>query len=894
MATLLRGRLNEPQEADQAIESMVASDPENYRVYLERGRYRQRFQKSDEDRKSVVADFQDALKRAPNESAIYIELARVAQQQTPPDWQEAVKILRAGLEANPKSGDLYLPLAMVELRTGKPDDAVETFRRGLEALPDNLDMRLGLADVLAQRGATIELRNQIEEIARIGMPFYVDYYTAYYYINAREWSAAKKILVEKLQPLDLSSSPVLRASVSELLARCYAHLGDSERHRNSLVNSVRDNPNNLQTRMTWIADLVAQGDVEQAIDEYGKLIETVPQARVPLLQLLIARNQRLPTAQRDWKEVERLIALTAKDAPSSSLPVVFKAQLLLAQGNASEAQSLLDEARSRDPRDASAGMLWTASADMRTLQKNYAAALQILDEAQSKLGDTLELRLSRAKVFTARGGPDLVKSLVGLTENTNAFDKDQRAALLELVAGELTRRNEFEEATKLWSQVAALLPHDLRPRLQLLSLAFQTKAEPTKEDLDKTKANIEKVLTEIKQVEGIEGTTARYGEIEYKIWQAKNVGDEAEKTQMRSEARSLLSELGSRRPDWSMIPLLTAKLDEQDLDQAKDKDDKTRRLSRLADLYRQAIEMGQRSLPVVQRATELLMETGRTSEVNQLWSKIPSLSGDSGDLSLLEHSVLDNVIRNKDYQNAVEIVRQRIEARPNDFSERILLAQLLLWQQSLDEAEAELRKAVSLEPSDPNRWVVLTQFLVSTKQIEKAEQVVKDVEKAIDRERVALTMAQCSDMVGQGYQATAREAQTVTWYDKAKGWYLKAQVAKPEDGTLKRAYVEFLLRTNQLAEVENQLTEFLKLPVDAKNAQDLAWAKAALALTYVARSELQHDYQQALKALHLFAPPGKADWKRPETPEDLRVLARVYDAQKSSPIGRKLWTYWKN
>ena len=43
-AILLRDRLSQPDVADAAIKAMVASDPKNYQVYLERGRYRRRFE----------------------------------------------------------------------------------------------------------------------------------------------------------------------------------------------------------------------------------------------------------------------------------------------------------------------------------------------------------------------------------------------------------------------------------------------------------------------------------------------------------------------------------------------------------------------------------------------------------------------------------------------------------------------------------------------------------------------------------------------------------------------------------------------------------------------------------------------------------------------------------
>lgn len=876
-ATLLRGRLNDPAEADDVIESMVAAAPDDHRVYLERGRYRLKFQKTDEDLKAAETDFRKALERAPTKAEAYIELAGLAQRRTPPDWDEAAKILQQGLKLAPESGELYLPLAVIELRAGKSDEAVATLRRGLDILPNNIDMRLGLADILAQRGETTALKEQVDEFDRLGLPFYTDFYTAYYYINTREWVEARRILTEKLIPLDLASNPALRASVNELMARCLAHLGDPERQRGALSSAVRDNPGNIPTRLAWIADIVSQGDVAQAIDEYGKLVDTVPQARVPLFQLLIARNQNLPAARRDWSEAERLITLTAKDA-APSLPVVMKAQLLQAQGDAAEAKALLDKARDGDPRDAAAIMVWTASADLATAGNDHAGALKLLDAAQAKLGDSLELRLARMRTLAARGGSDLADSLVALTD-VESFEADQKVALSEAVAGELARRGEIEAAAKVWSRVAALRPQDLRSRIQLLALAFQTKNDPTPADLEAAGAKIEKALAEIEKVEGPDGNSLRHGQIEYKLWRAKNAG-EAERSRFLAEARAILGELSGRRPDWSVIPVLTARIEEMEPDRGGDKQQK---LSRLADLYVRAIEMGQRSLPVVQRATELLMESGRTSEVNQLWSKVPGLDEEAGGLGVLERSMLGGAIRDKDYQGAVDIVRRRIESRPNDLSERVLLAQLLLWQEKLDEAEAELRTTVDLDRDDPARWLVLVQFLASTKQIEKAERVAGEVAQAVGADEGDLAAAQCADMVGQGHQAAAHEEEAASWYDKAKALYLKALTAKPNEATLKRTYVEFLLRTNQLGEVETQLAELLKQPANDKNAEELAWAKRTLALTLVARSELNNDYQQALKALHLFAPPGDSAWKQPEAAEDLRVLSRVYEAQKILP-----------
>lgn len=880
MAGLLRKSLNQPGHADEVIEQMVKSDPKDFRGYLERGRYRKGFDASPEGLKKAAADFDEARRLAPKEASIYVELALLAQGRTPPDLEEAVRVLREGLAADPGEVSLYVMLANIERAADKQEAAEQVLRQGIEQVPDSLELRLGLSEGLAIRGATVELLEQIEQMQRIGLASqYADYFTAYYHVNMHDWVGARKILVEKLQPLDLSGPLLgLRSAVSELLARCYAHLGDPERGRAALASAMNDNPNNLQTKLKWIADLVSQGKADQAIGEYRALLPKYPQiVRLPLVELLMGRNQRLPESQRDWKEVEGLIALAAKDAPSSPQPALARAELLQIQKKPAEAKAVLDEAIARGPKDPAAVdpafvSLWTASAGM-VMRSNHSAALKILDEAERKLGDRIELRQARARVLAARGGPDAPAALVALTEDLNAFPKEQRVTLLEMVAAELAQRNHYAEAARLTTEAAALAPNDIQPRLRLLTFGLQS------ED----KALIEQALAEIKRIDGADSNLARYAEIEYKIWQARTMQaktseEKVKQTQLRSEARTLLAELSSRRPDWSVIPLTTAKLEEEELKLATEPDDVKRRQSHLADLYGQAIEMGQRNFGVVRRATEMLVASGRTAEVTQLWNKVPGLN--SGvDLSSVERLVLDNVIRGKDHESAINLIREQVAARPNDFNERLLLVSLLLKEKRVEEAEVELNKGVALDRTEPDRWIALIKLLVGTKQMTKAEQAASEIAKAVAPDRAALAVAQCADLIGQGYQAAKVEAQRTKWFDEAKKWYEKAQAAKPGDVAMKRTITEFLLRTGQLVEVEKQLNDVLDRPADFQPA-DLDWAKRTLALTFVARSQFQHDYPQAIKALDLFAPPDKSDSKSLETPEDLRTLARVYEAQK--------------
>jgi len=880
-ARLARRELNQPEKADAIVDEMVAAEPAEAGAYMERGRYRSRVLTGDGRLDLARADFEEAARLTPKDAAPYLELSRLALEKSPPDVDAAGRAIAKGLEADPASAKLYIASAQLQLGEKDPAAAMRTLRKGLDLLPDDYGLRLAMCDILASKGATAELRAQVEELKRLGLAYHAAYFEAYAHINAREWKEARRILADELAVV--KDNAPFRASIDALLARCYANLGDVERQRNALAAAVSQDPTNVAARLAWIAEEAERGDVDRAMAEYRALADSQPAARLALARLLILRNRRMPAARQDWAEVDQLVAQVERDAPGSNEAAVLRADVLLAQGRLDEAAAVLQAARDKGVRDAAAPRVWIALADVAASRKDLGGALRTLEEAREALGDSAALRVARAKVVAARGGPELAANLVKVADDLDALDPAARAAVLDAVGDELIRRGARAEASAILARRAALTPNDVQPRLKQLALAVPTGEDPSPEAIAAAHAEIKAVLDDIEKAEGPDGYMVRFARIEYLLWQAKVSGDASEKARFRNEARTRLAELRSRRPDWSLLPLASARLEEQEIELAKDDADRLARTSRAADLYRQAVDMGQRNLQVVQRATELLMEAGRTAEVGQLWNRVPALNDESMNASLVERSLLDKSLRDKEFDKAEELVRLRIAARPKEFSERILLAQILLWQQRTDEAEEALRQALADDPSDPSRYIVLVQFLVATGRTAKAEEVAGRVEKGVGPERGPLALAGCAGLIAQGYQAAAQEAPRARWLGVAKGAYAKAQAAKPGDFALRREYVEFLLRSQLVEDVEKELTAILKPPAGAKaapSAADLAWARRTLALTYVARFELAHDYQQALKALYLYAPPGRDDVKAPEDPADLRVLARIYEAQR--------------
>ena len=121
------------------------------------------------------------------------------------------------------------------------------------------------------------------------------------------------------------------------------------------------------------------------------------------------------------------------------------------------------------------------------------------------------------------------------------------------------RQQDLQGAIRLWSRLAEQEPNDLELRLNLLDLAFQT---ANSDEIDKN-------IKQIGQIEGNEGFLGRYCQVRYLIWQAERAGgkDPQEALRLRTEARVLLNELASRRPNWSVIPLALAQLEQQELRQ---------------------------------------------------------------------------------------------------------------------------------------------------------------------------------------------------------------------------------------------------------------------------------------------------------------------------------------
>ena len=455
-------------------------------------------------------------------------------------------------------------------------------------MPDNVGLRWFLANLLAEQGKTTELMDQIQELKRLGFtPTLLEFLEASHEVNSSQWAKAIQSL-SRLQPA-LEPLPELKARVNTLLARCYDQQGEPERLRDALQRAVRANPNYLPARLALIANLVERGELDQAIEECRKLVRAAPATRTRLIELLIVRNRQQPEGQRDWREVEELLKQVAAVSPRSAEPLLLRAEMAAARGNFAEAQALSDSARQRFPRDVRS---WVASAELLRQRGKFEPAGALLDQAQQALGDSVELRRERARVLVSRGGTDLVERLDELSRNTTSFPPQDRQRFLKAMAEEIGRlEGGLKAAARIWSEVAAIDPNAIDPQVQRLEIAFQAatiaedalKTKPDQAAKDRAKgarAEIERIIAEIRRIDGTTGPNTRYQEARYLTWQARYATTAADKQTLRNAARSVIDDLSARRPDWSLIPLALANIVEQEI---QDETEKLNEASRTGD-----------------------------------------------------------------------------------------------------------------------------------------------------------------------------------------------------------------------------------------------------------------------------------------------------------------------
>src|SRR5262249_33631301 len=153
-----------------------------------------------------------------------------------------------------------------------------------------------------------------------------------------------------------------------------------------------------------------------------------------------------------------------KEQPGSVDVVLLRAEMSVARKKHDEAAAILAKAIAGAPKQAE---FWTAAAALKDRQGKPDDALKLLDEAQRQVGDAVERRRARARVWAGRRGAESADALRALEKGADALPADQQTALLNGLAESNYRAGHVAEAGRLWRQLAGRPQHARNLKLRL-------------------------------------------------------------------------------------------------------------------------------------------------------------------------------------------------------------------------------------------------------------------------------------------------------------------------------------------------------------------------------------------------------------------------------------------
>ncbi|HSQ54417.1 MAG TPA: hypothetical protein VLM40_01630, partial [Gemmata sp.] len=131
-------------------------------------------------------------------------------------------------------------------------------------------------------------------------------------------------------------------------------------------------------------------------------------------------------SQEDWRRMEQLLNESrGRFGPASSEPVILLAEIGIAVGKVQEVVQLLRKETANRPGDA---RLWAVLASAVAKLRGTASGLAVVDEAQAIAGDSPDVRLARARLYTSE--PGRVRPLGPLMEHIEAWPEIEQLRLL--------------------------------------------------------------------------------------------------------------------------------------------------------------------------------------------------------------------------------------------------------------------------------------------------------------------------------------------------------------------------------------------------------------------------------------------------------------------------------
>jgi tetratricopeptide (TPR) repeat protein len=807
------------------LDRLVAANPNSFEAYVLRAREERLNGRLNE----ALLAARRAWQLAPDDIATLLLAADLitSEQQVPAvetyfRAEEVESRLKAALARDPQDARIYHALARFDVTAGRASAAEERLRDGLRADPSNIDLHLLLADVLVGRRDLEGAAEEIAELERLAAPrATVEFLRARVAMAQSDWLTARRQL--ELAATATSGDVRFLTEVHLLLAACYRELGQAELEIATYQRALRIWAGSVEARIGLARALAEAGRTDEALSLYTEDVMQVAGVPADVARLRIRTNLQRPEAERDWSGLEPLLDDLARDPSGQVEAVVLRAELHAARGELEPARTLLTTALDRHRGHLE---LWLARADLELRAGKTRAAAAVIENAAQELGARPQLLVARIRLAAAGDADAARRELAALEERLDEFPGPEQFGILLQLALAFEDVSEDDSAMRNWLRAAEREPNNLAIRLRMLGLAIRTGAAD----------EVAAILKEIRRIEGADGFYSTLSEAAHCMLRARQ-GERS----LLIRARRLL-EQADRMPAGSpaRVQLAFAELCELEGDAES-----------AVEHYRRAIELGERSPAVVERAVRVLYANQRYADAEALIEKYHQRNQPlAGELGRLAAEVS---LRAHDHHRAIERARQAASPDSDDFQDQLWLARLLADAGQITAAETALRRARELGPARPEVWIESVRFAARHGRREQVPLLLEELAAQVPEEALPTALAQCYEAAGD--------------LERAEEQHRRVLRDRPDHGPSLWEAATFYIRTGQAARAEPLLRSLL-----AGNLEDgselVMPARRALAAVAASGGE----YPALLEALDLLqqnlsAAPGSAD--------DLLIKARL-------------------
>lgn len=813
-------RENKKDQADKVMSDLIEKNPQSIRARLIRFRYF----RGTGDLKSAREDLliaQNAVNQEESETEILLASAELAMGDR--KYEEARKLFTRGRQLPKPDFRFTIGLASLELSLGNRAEALKILNDANNVKSENPGERFSVAELLINANENSEAEKILASLENEIEPAVLEHMNARIKMNRGEYGSAIAFL-DKCRT-GLVRFPDLALQNELLLARCYERLGQPDRQLDACRKALQIDRTSIPARLAIASAQFALGNIDDSIREYQSLRIRYPSVRLSIAQIRLGQSRQLPEQSDQRKIYLDSVTFELDGAPEELKETpdytLLRTELLIATRKRAEAKSLFEEARKKNPEEV---RYWQALASLAAAEGGISDGLAVLDNAREKLGDKLELKLSRIVLTVLGNRPP--EELLAYEANLDSLTESNRDRLILELADAHRRLNSPSNAERLLRKLLEYRTNDLAVLNRLFDIVLP-------------KGNVEvigELADKIRRAEGEDGVEWRFADA-YRHWLTYLKEKSSASILI---AKSRLEEAGKLRSGWFRVPLLEAQILES-----------TGQIESAIDRYKEAIRLGARDAEVVRRTVQLLVSRRRFDEARE---QLNAARAKSSNLTPeLNKQAVEIALNERDSsEQIVEAAKKLVNENSKDYRDFLWIGMVYVSVDRKNEAESALRRACELGPDQPETITSLVSFLVRNDRIADAKREIERAKSTLPPEKQARALAACYETVG----------------DKAEAekLYIALEKESPNDLGIMRSRAIFHLTHGEL---DKAAVLFRKIIDYSEAGSELRrWARRTLAIALATTGE----FARTNEALTLIQTNLS---EKPGSPEELRARALV-------------------